>query len=115
MTFEHYRDFVGQVEDSNFCFNTRNDLIEHLWLSKANVHSDGYKSMNKFYLAIQVAINVLLTIFLLDPSNFRTNLLYTIANMFPLNQKMIISKHRCKLWSLMMTWTELECAGAYIW
>ena len=66
-------------------------------------------------LAIQVAINVLLTIFLLDPSNFRTNLLYTIANMFPLNQKMIISKHRCKLWSLMMIWTELECAGAYIW
>ena len=49
MTFEHYRDFVGQVENSNFCFNTRNDLIEHLWLSKANVHSDGYKSMNKFY------------------------------------------------------------------
>ena len=34
VTFDQYRDFVGEVEDSNSHYSLRNDLIEHLWAIK---------------------------------------------------------------------------------
>ena len=45
VTFEQYRDFVGQVEDSNSHYDMRNDLIEHLQAFKGQC----MKSKNKIY------------------------------------------------------------------
>lgn len=36
VTFEQYGDFVGEVEYSNSHYNTRNDLIGHLWAFKGS-------------------------------------------------------------------------------